>query len=793
MNYRSKSTHTSHSQQAGMPSQSPPLDSEQSFFVKNEIQTILLIISIIALCYVFSSVSSAVLASLFGLIHLYYQQKLKKNVQINSNIEHKLNQQRINYEMAENEMGQLRSQLNRSMQSEKRYREIVNGHGDLVILRDTNGHINFVNDAFCKMFNVTREKIIGRLFTPPVLEEISTNMTEPNLHNIFSQRHYDQKVRTPQGEKWFAWQEYSRRDANGVVREIQSIARDITERKETEIELYVARDGAEAASRSKSMFLATMSHEIRTPMNGIIGMTELLLRTPLSLEQQNYARTVKKSGDTLLSLIDEILDFSKIEAGKLKLENGQFDLFELVQGISELLSPRAYAKEIEVSTYINPLLPQFFLGDEKRLRQVIINLAGNSIKFTERGGLTISVEPHEDANNTSQDNSKLALCFSIRDTGIGLNEEAKSNIFQDFEQADSTPSRKYGGTGLGLAISRRIIEMMHGNIGVESEVGKGSTFYFNVTLETPTENNTSYGIQTMDQSVLILSDQSVETFSMAKYCKEMGAKVLVCSRESHILAAINKLQSLDSHAKSIVCDSLFCETFLAIYNSSPEILNNIPVTFLVFPHEQGKMHKHADTNFSYVTKPIRIEHIICTILRYPDPEQRYDINKHITTDDSVSVQLETDRPLNILLAEDNEINAVLSITVLEKFGHKVTLARNGEEVMRYINKHTHIEDIEQEGFDIVLMDMRMPVMDGLEATRKIRTARTPYATIPIVALTANALAEDRQDCINAGMNGYLSKPFEHSDLKKALSDFSEWRTNIREMCNQDNAQQHQQA
>src|SRR5579864_3207954 len=352
-------------------------------------------------------------------------------------------------------------------EAEERVRSLFESQGDLIVLRDAKGLITFVNDAYCELARKQRLQLVGSGFQFTVLEQ-GESAIESNGTRI-----HDQRIETELGPRWIAWREALVRFDAGAPAELQCVGRDVTDRTETERALAEARDQADAANRAKSRFLAMASHEIRTPLNGILGMSGLLLDTPLTPEQMTYARAVKTSGDALLSLIEELLDYSKIEAGKIDLESRPFALAALIEDITELLAPRAQARKLEIAAYVDERLPVQVIGDAARLRQVLLNLAGNAIKFTSTGGVALIVEPGIWPNEIS---------FLLRDTGIGIAVEAQQRIFREFEQADEKIARSYGGTGLGLSISERIVKRMGGRIKLESEPGVGSTFEVAIPL-----------------------------------------------------------------------------------------------------------------------------------------------------------------------------------------------------------------------------------------------------------------------------------------------------------------------
>ena len=350
-------------------------------------------------------------------------------------------------------------------EAEERSRSLLETQGDVIVRHDGENRITYANDAFCALSGRPRGDLVGSAFTLPVIEQGETAFHRDGT------RIHDQKIAAPDGPRWIAWREAAVRA--GPHTQVQSVGRDVTDRVEAERALSHARDQAEAANRAKSRFLAMISHEIRTPLNGILGMADLLLDTTLAPEQATYAKAVKNSGETLSSLIEEILDFSKIEAGRLDLQARTFDLPALIEETVELIAPRAQAKSLEIACYVEDGLPQSVTGDAARLRQVLLNLAGNAVKFTERGGVAVIVEPGRGPDE---------IRFLVRDTGIGIAPDQQDRIFLEFQQADSSASRRFGGTGLGLAISKRIIERMGGRIGVDSTPGAGSTFHFAVPL-----------------------------------------------------------------------------------------------------------------------------------------------------------------------------------------------------------------------------------------------------------------------------------------------------------------------
>ena len=407
-------------------------------------------------------------------------------------------------------------------EAEERARSLLAAQGDVIVRRDSTGLITYANDAYCALAGKPREALTGNTIELRVLEQ-GTPAAQAD-----GTRMHDQKIACGDGARWIAWREVTIRSENGT--EVQSVGRDVTDRVEAEHALAQTRDQAETANRAKSRFLAMVSHEIRTPLNGMLGMADLLLDTPLTPDQITYAKAAKTSGETLLSLIEEILDFSKIEAGKLDLEARPFAPGSMIEEAVELMAPRAQAKGIEIASFIDERVPTQVVGDVARLRQVILNLVGNAIKFTEKGGVAVTVE---------QGNHENEILFEVRDTGIGLKTEDLARIFLDFEQADGSSTRKFGGTGLGLAISKRIVERMDGHIAAKSEVGAGSTFTVRVPLlPAPDAQEASFIAPDLGHAaVMVVAAAEIEAALLARQLGRWGAKTCAVIDEN-IAAAL---------------------------------------------------------------------------------------------------------------------------------------------------------------------------------------------------------------------------------------------------------------
>jgi PAS domain S-box-containing protein len=630
-------------------------------------------------------------------------------------------------------------------EAEVRARSLLEAQGDVIVRRDGGGLVTYANDAFCALAGVARDKLVGQKAKLRVLVQGPIRVFADGT------RVHDQKIGHADGARWIAWREVAVRNEGGT--EVQGVGRDVTDRVEAEGALAAARDQAESASRAKSRFLAMVSHEIRTPLNGMLGMADLLLDTPLTPEQHTYAKAAKASGETLLSLIEEVLDFSKIEAGRLDLEARPFALAALVEEAVELLSPRAQAKGIEIASLIDERLPATLVGDAARLRQVLLNLAGNAIKFTEKGGAAVIVEPGE-ATGTVR--------FRVRDTGIGLKAEDQVRIFRDFEQADSSSTRKYGGTGLGLAISRRIIERMGGRIDLESAPGMGSTFTVTVPLGAGRSEHDTPAFTAPDLnglSVMIVAEAEIAASLLARRLGRWGACTCTAADVDVALALLPE-RAWDA----LLVDYPLATTMIA--SGARDRLKAARRIVLVRPTERQELPALQAAGFTgYLIKPVRAASLAARLTGGDGFEQ--------APAETVAGQTAASAPqkaLSVLVAEDNEINALLARALLTRFGHRPTMAATGEAAVESFLAARAAGS----PYDLVLMDMQMPTMDGLEAARRIRAIEGQACDTPvrIVALTANAYPEDREAALAAGMNGLLVKPLDPDRLRQAIESAS---------------------
>ncbi|MGJ5203979.1 ATP-binding protein [Bradyrhizobium sp. HKCCYLR20261] len=635
-------------------------------------------------------------------------------------------------------------------EAEQRARHLFEQQGDLIVMREQDGRIVFVNDAFCQTAGLDRENLVGSRFAFGLIEQ-GDSALEPSGTRV-----HDQRIDSAIGPRWIAWREALVRSDAGHPALLQCVGRDVTDRTETERALADARDQANAANRAKSRFLAMASHEIRTPLNGILGMSGLLLETQLTPEQTTYAKAVRTSGEALMSLINELLDYSKIEAGKLALEAQPFSLAALIEEITELLAPRAQAKQLEIAAYMDERLPTFVTGDAARLRQVLLNLAGNAIKFTAKGGVAIIAEPGIWPNEIS---------FQVRDTGIGIAADAQERIFREFEQADDSVARSFGGTGLGLAISDRIVKRMGGRINLQSELGAGSTFEVSVPLPAALERgeqNSFSGPDLTGQSIMLIAPPGLQAELIERRLQNWGAQTCLVA-ETEVAEAL--LPERAWHAV-LVDDAIGSETARSLGMAAQRHTTRLIV--LVTPVSRHELAPTAPFN-GYLVKPLRAASLAARV--------GFDVDGAAATliDDPVPmiappIAARAGAGLSILVAEDNDINALLMRSLLTKLGHHADIAVHGEAALdSWLAARSAGTP-----YDLILMDVQMPRLDGIAAAKRIRAleAAEPGRRTPILALTANTLVEDRYACFEAGMDGFLVKPIDRDKLDEALANLA---------------------
>jgi len=724
-------------------------------------------------------------------------------------------------------------------ESQRQFRDLFERSVDALLVHDGEGNIVDCNAEACRSLGYTRQELLRmnvRDFATNLLRREDRTPGEPTLWE-----------RALSGEPGVVagvhLGEHRRRDGTtfpvevrvgpvvyGGRRMILAAARDITERKRIEEELREAKEQAEAASRAKSEFVANMSHEIRTPMNGVIGMAELLLDTPLTPEQREYARTIRSSGEALLAILNDILDFSKIEAGRLSLERIPFEIHKEVEEVVSLLAPRAHAKGLELICFIEPGVPPLIKGDPFRLRQVLTNLIGNAIKFTEEGEVVVSVslskeEKEKKSAPAGERGGEIELRFEVKDSGIGIQEEQQKHLFEAFSQADASTTRRYGGTGLGLAISRQLVEMMGGEIGLKSSPKEGSTFHFSARFvlpeeeekeekspKTPPEEGEGGGARRTREEeergrreslaglrVLVVDDNATNRTIL---CRQLEAWRMEPKSVGGAQEAIRELEASGTFLASsssgydlVILDMQMPETDgLELARRIKSRLQEeeekrggafsalrLMLLTSMDPQTKEKI-KASGTVEACLQKPVRQSQLydaIATLFQKKKEEERpLPLPAHQKEEEKEGKE----RPL-ILLAEDNPVNQQVAASMLKKLGYRVELAQNGEEALKKLfpppssppSSSGREEGSPKKKYAAVLMDIQMPKMDGLEATRRIRSKeeegvlRLPRT--PIIAMSAHAMQEDRERALKAGMDHYISKPVKKEQLKEALERF----------------------
>lgn len=649
-------------------------------------------------------------------------------------------------------------------QSEEVFRTLCAAAPVGVFRTDENGVGVYSNDRMKEFHGLTMEQVNATPAAgvhPDDVERVRANRRA----NFANGSRFSEQFRyvKPNGEiVWVSLQGGPIRDSDGRLQGYVGVMEDITLQREAHERMREAKEAADAASRAKSEFLANMSHEIRTPMNGIIGMTELALDTELEPTQREYLNAVKYSADSLLTVINDILDFSKIEVGKLALDPIEFNLRDHLGQAMKIMAGRAHEKGLELACFVPPEIPDFVVADPVRLRQVILNLVGNAIKFTEKGEVVLRVELEQE----SEDVGAMVLHFSVADTGIGIPREKQQLIFEPFSQADTSTTRRYGGTGLGLSICSRLIAMMNGRIWLESEEGRGSTFHFTAQFGAATLAAAPVSADPnilVDLRVLIVDDNSTNRQILEKTLSYWRMRPTCAANAEAGLALLQQAQTKGKPFRLMVVDCHMpdIDGFMLVERVQQlPALSGVVTVMLTSGGRRGDGQRCKELGIAaYLIKPVLQADLLEALLRVLSPRSSNAEPMQLVTRHSLR---EGRVPLRVLLAEDNLVNQRLAVRLLEKEGHSVVVASDGAKAL---------DALEQQQFDLILMDVQMPVMDGVETTAAIRKREQGSgAHIPIVAMTAHAMAGDRQRFLSLGMDGYVSKPIQSRDLMAMIEN-----------------------
>ncbi|MEQ8820000.1 MAG: PAS domain S-box protein [Sumerlaeia bacterium] len=663
----------------------------------------------------------------------------------------------------------------RERESELRLMEFaVNRAGESVFWYDERGAIAYANDAACRNLGYSREELLKK-----ACWEIVKDCEESHFLERWGE--------IQQGQAAIFECEHIRRD--GTLMSVESslnkvrfegreyicaFVRDISSRKEAEAHLLKSMEKAEAATKAKSMFLANMSHEIRTPLNGVIGMTGLLLDTKLDNEQREWGEAIRRSGEALLSVVNDVLDFSKIEAGKLELEETPFDPFLAAEEIADLLAPKAHDKGIELSYLVSPGLPRYLIGDPGRIRQVLLNLTGNAIKFTEKGGVELIIGGHDESDD------EVTVRFEVRDTGIGIPVERLNRLFQPFSQVDASMTRRYGGTGLGLAICRELAELMGGEVGAESEQGKGSNFWFTARLRkegdaaTHSQRRASRN-RLRGLRMLVIDANDTHRENLMQQVSLWGVE---CSEACGGLEGLARLR----HGADSRCpfDLVLLDTMLTDLEPSAFVKRTRADrrfadtrTVLMVPRSKRseETSRAVEGVSAVLPKPVKQSQLYDCLVALIDADETGLEASASPIKAAPALPPERTFNMRVLVAEDNAINQKVAMRMLERLGCRCDVAGNGLEALNAAKSLP---------YDMIFMDCQMPEMDGFQATAAIRALKTAAAHTPVVAMTANALRGDRDRCLAAGMDDYVAKPVNRDVLIEVLARWEQRRSQARQ-------------
>lgn len=653
--------------------------------------------------------------------------------------------------------------------SEELLRTVIDSTPDWIFIKDRDHRYLLVNQSYADSMELTPESFIGKndleIGFP---EELVKGNPARNIRGFWAD---DREVmetgksvlvqeeiflRKDRQQQLLQVMKVPVRDIDGAIHGVLGFVQNITEQKAAEEELRHAMEMAESANKAKSLFMANMSHELRTPMNGIIGFTDLVLTTDLQHLQREYLENVKKSANSLLDIINDILDFSRIEAGKMQIDHSPFRLDELVQETVDILATQAYEKQLEVICHIEPELPARFSGDPVRIRQVLVNLIGNSIKFTPQGEIFVSVMS---ASNIFQQEGKpwLNVEITVRDTGIGISDRKLRKIFESFTQADASTTRKYGGTGLGLTISKSLAEMMGGDLVVKSEIGRGSTFTLQVPLEVINEKpQLSNAYKPPLRKVLVVDDNGTNRWLMQEIFRYFRIACEIAGGGREALMIIDRIQRTGEPLDLIITDHQMPEMdgLQLVQEIRKKTKPSWQPVILMLSSLEKDMHEYEAAALGIdrlLSKPVKLYELyslLCVMFSSGNEEKKQHTNP------TPAVPKATDA-VSIMVVEDEPVSMLLITEVLRKMGFQIIKATNGKEALELLRHHEPV---------LIFMDLNMPEMDGYTTTRMIRQMPEPTRSIPIIALTADAMESDKEKCIANGMDDYITKPFRRDEI-----------------------------